>query len=83
MSRDRAIDKLEEVRQGKRRLTRDELLVLAELYKKQDRWQDCSNVMNNLLSKYPNNMTLLRPWLAWLVENNQALSLIESNKIAG
>ena len=72
VSRDRAIEKLEEVRQGKqRRLTRDELLVLAELYKKQDRWQDCSNVMNNLLSKYPNDMALLSPWLAWLVENNQ------------
>ena len=72
VSRDRAIEKLEEVRMGNRRkLTNKELLVLAELYKKQDRWQECSSVMNNLLSKYPNDMALLGPWLAWLVEDDQ------------
>ena len=77
VSRDRAIEKLEEVDQGnERRLTREELLVLAELYKKQDRWQDCSNVMNSLLSKHPKDMTLLSPWMAWLVENDQ-LNLAE------
>jgi tetratricopeptide (TPR) repeat protein len=72
VSRDRAIDKLESIRdEGKRRLTNQELLILAELYKKQGRWQDCSSVMNNLLSKYPNDMKLLGPWLAWLVEADQ------------
>ena len=72
VSRDRAIQKLEQVQDaGKRKLTNEELLVLAELYNKQDRWQDCSSVMNNLLSKYPNDMTLLGPWLSWLVEDGQ------------
>ena len=72
VSRDRAISKLESIRDdGERRLTNQELLVLAELYKKQDRWQDCSSVMNNLLSKYPNDMALLGPWLTWLIEDDQ------------
>ena len=72
VSKNKAITRLEEVRNlGRRELTRDELVILAELYKMQGRWEDCSSIMNTLLGNTPNDMNLLAPWLAWLIEDDQ------------
>ncbi|MCA9263421.1 MAG: tetratricopeptide repeat protein [Planctomycetales bacterium] len=69
-SRARAIDKMEEV-QRSRNLSDRELLILADLYEKQDRWTECKSVMQALLTKNASDINMLGTWLSWLLKHDE------------
>jgi len=61
----------------KRSLTLSEDLVRAQLYENVGRWDDCRRVMLDLLGKQPNNPSIIVPYIAMLLKNDQQLGLIE------
>ncbi len=69
-SRQQAIKKLEQTAE-KRELVEAESRNLADLYRRQDRWPECKSVMLGLLAKDSKNLTLLDPWLSWLLERDE------------
>ena len=62
-----AIVKLERAR-DQRRLSDNELLVLAELYQRQDRWTECKSVMLDLLTRHAEDANYIVPWLSWAID---------------
>ena len=72
-SRQQAIKKFEEI-EDRRALTSTERRTLADLYNRQERWPECKSVMMDLLADDPKDMTLLDPWLRWLMEHDELQS---------
>ncbi len=72
-SRQQAIQKFETVK-DQRDLIPIERRTLADLYNKQDRWTECKSEMLDLLADNPEDMSLLDPWLQWLLDHDELKS---------
>ena len=72
-SRQQAIRKFESVK-DQRDLVPLERRTLADLYNKQDRWTDCKSQMLDLLADNPEDISLLDPWLRWLLDHDELKS---------
>lgn len=74
--------------EGRRTLTADESVVMAELYKMEGRWEDAKRVMVALVAANPDNAQLLAKLLDWLLERgdfadaNVWLSKLDQNSPA-
>ena len=60
-----------EIADDDRGLIDDEKLVLAGMYKRQDRWSDCERIMLDLLSRNSTKPEYITSWLSWLVDQDR------------
>ncbi len=67
VTRRKAVKRLERA-SDQRRLSDNELLILAGLYKQQGDWTDCNSVMLDLMTRHGDDARYIVPWLSWLID---------------